>query len=72
MLNGCLQCCKLIPSPNGLDLVKKSFNIGPECCTIHWKPLMTQLWMNLNLVEVWFHLGSHVQERIDSVSRKVE
>jgi hypothetical protein len=27
--------------------------------TIHWMPIMTQqLWMNLNWVNIWFHLGN--------------
>ncbi len=27
-------------------------------CTIHWMPLMSQLWMNLNWVTTWSHLGN--------------
>ncbi len=27
---------------------------------IHWMPIMTQLWMNLNWVTIWFHLGDLV------------
>jgi hypothetical protein len=35
--------------------------IGPQWtsthqCTIHWMPVITQLWMNLNWVNIWFHL----------------
>jgi hypothetical protein len=26
--------------------------------TIHWMPIITQLWMNLNWVNIWFHLGN--------------
>jgi len=26
--------------------------------TIHWMPLMTQLWMNINWVDIWFHSGN--------------
>jgi hypothetical protein len=26
--------------------------------TIHWMPVFTQLWMNLNWVNIWFHLGN--------------
>jgi len=26
--------------------------------TIHWMVIMTQLWMNLNWVNIWFHLGN--------------
>jgi hypothetical protein len=26
--------------------------------TIHWMPVTTQLWINLNWVDVWFHLGN--------------
>jgi hypothetical protein len=26
--------------------------------TIHWMPVMAQLWMNLNSVSIWFHLGN--------------
>jgi hypothetical protein len=25
--------------------------------SIHWMPVITQLWMNLNRVNIWFHLG---------------
>jgi hypothetical protein len=36
---------------------------GPACTrthehTIHWIPVMTQLWMNLNRVNIWFDLGN--------------
>jgi len=27
-------------------------------CTINWMPVITQLWMNLNWVNIWFHLGN--------------
>jgi len=26
--------------------------------TIHWMPVSTQLWMNLNRVVIWFQLGN--------------
>jgi hypothetical protein len=26
--------------------------------TIDWMPIITQLWMNLNWVNIWFHLGN--------------
>jgi hypothetical protein len=26
--------------------------------TIHWMPVITQLWMNFNWVNIWFHLGN--------------
>jgi hypothetical protein len=26
--------------------------------TIHWMPIITQLWMNLNWVNMWFNLGN--------------
>jgi hypothetical protein len=26
--------------------------------TIHWMPIITQLWMNLNRVNIWFNLGN--------------
>ncbi len=26
--------------------------------TIHWMPITPQLWMNLNWVNIWFHLGN--------------
>jgi len=29
-------------------------------CTIHWMPLITQLWMNLKWVGIWFHLGNQL------------
>jgi hypothetical protein len=31
---------------------------APHQCTIHWIPYITQLWMNLNWVNIWFHLGN--------------
>ncbi len=27
-------------------------------CTIQWMPVITQLWMNLNWVSIWFHLDN--------------
>jgi hypothetical protein len=27
-------------------------------CTIHWMAAITQLWMNLNWINIWFHLGN--------------
>jgi hypothetical protein len=27
-------------------------------CTIQWMPVITQLWMNLNWVNIWSHLGN--------------
>ncbi len=29
-----------------------------KCTIIHWMPVMTQLWMNLNSVHIRFHLGN--------------
>jgi hypothetical protein len=36
---------------------------GPEWTsthqlTIHWMPIMTQLWMNLNQIIIWFCLAN--------------
>jgi hypothetical protein len=33
-------------------------NQHPHQCTIHWMPVITQLWMNLNLVNILFHRGN--------------
>jgi hypothetical protein len=30
---------------------------APTSAIIHWMPIMTQLWMNFFLVNIWFHLG---------------
>jgi hypothetical protein len=27
-------------------------------CTIHWMLVIIQLWMNINWVNIWFHLGN--------------
>jgi hypothetical protein len=32
-------------------------------CTIHWMPVMTQLWMILNWVTTWSHLGNSFKKK---------
>jgi hypothetical protein len=32
-------------------------------CTIHWMRIVTQLWMNLNWVNIWFHLGNQFRNK---------
>jgi hypothetical protein len=31
--------------------------------TIHWMPVITQLWMNLNRVTIYFHLGNQFYKK---------
>jgi hypothetical protein len=32
-------------------------------CTIHWMPVLTHLWMNLNWVSIWFHRGNQFHKK---------
>jgi hypothetical protein len=36
---------------------------APTSAIIHWMPIMTQLWMNFFLVNIWFHLGDPLRKK---------
>ncbi len=39
-------------------------------CTIHWMLTITQLWMDLNWVNIWFHLGNQfLQKYVSCIER---
>jgi hypothetical protein len=37
--------------------------------TIHWMPIITQFWMNLNWVNIWFHLCNPYSKLVGPICR---
>ncbi len=52
-----LYKCKKVSS-FGLWLHWPQWTSTHQQRTIHWMPVITQLWMNVNWVNIWFNLGN--------------
>jgi hypothetical protein len=54
----CYRTVRLTSCPENFIAILWPEWTSTHQCTMNWMPIMAQLWINLNLVNIWFHLGN--------------